>query len=95
MSASPLRRVVRAAEMLAYRAARFAAARLGGVKASRRTEDRLEFLRRYYEGPYPLYWSGLLQKGRPFELAHRFLRWRGRRGVLAALDEAARRGAAA
>jgi len=95
MSASVLRRALRAGEMLAYRGARFAATRVAGGPAAQRVEDALEFLRRYYEGPYPLYWSGLLQKGRPYPLARRFLRWRGRRGTLAALDAAARAGAPA
>ncbi|MCG6872121.1 MAG: hypothetical protein LJE84_07500 [Gammaproteobacteria bacterium] len=78
MTASAARRVVRNVEWVAWRGLNAVAER--GPRGLRR---RIDFLRRYYEGPYPLFWSGLMQKGKVFPDAQRFLRWRLRFSLLA------------
>ena len=44
----------------------------------------------FHDGPYPLYWSGVLRKGKPNENLHRFLQWRRRLGYLVELERSTR-----
>jgi hypothetical protein len=43
--------------------------------------EKYRFLYRFYDGPYPLYWSGLLQRGRTHENCLRFLGELGETGL--------------
>ena len=39
------------------------AARLGGVSLVQKFDERTEYLTQYINGPYPMYWSGVIKKG--------------------------------
>lgn len=51
-----------------------------GVGAGAAVEDRLAGVRHYYHGPFPLFWSGIMRKGRLNEDLLFFLRVTGRSG---------------
>jgi hypothetical protein len=53
------------------------AARLGGPKKVAAFDAALLAYERYANGPYPMFWSGLLRQGRLHEEALRFLAWTG------------------
>ena len=52
--------------------------RLAGEKALNRLDERLLPYLGYLNGPYPMFWSGLVRQGRLHEDALRFLEWIGR-----------------
>jgi len=68
------------------RAAGFAA-QLGGARGVAAVGAALLPYQRYVNGPYPMFWSGLLRQGRLHEEALRFLAWSGQ----SALAEEVRR----
>jgi hypothetical protein len=47
----------------------------------RQWDEGMRFLYRYYGGPYPLFWAGLVTKGAPHDDMLRFLRLFGDRGI--------------
>lgn len=51
--------------------------RVGGRRAHAAAAAALGAYLRYCNGPYPMYWSGLVRQGRRHEEALRFLRWSG------------------
>jgi len=53
------------------------AARVGGPRAVTAVDTALLPYYRYANGPYPMFWSGLLRQGRLHEEALRFLAWTG------------------
>lgn len=57
------------------------AARLGGGRARAAVDAAFQTYLRYGNGPYPMYWSGLVRQGRRHEEALRFLGWSGNRGL--------------
>ncbi|MGK7344548.1 MAG: hypothetical protein ACNS63_01910 [Candidatus Nitrospinota bacterium M3_3B_026] len=63
MSASRARVGLVHAERFAVAAAGFAAGRMFGRRVRDRFDDSTRFITRYYEGPYPVFWSGVLRKG--------------------------------
>jgi hypothetical protein len=58
------------------RVARFAA-RVGGPSGVAAVDTAVQPYYRYANGPYPMFWSGLLRQGRLHEEALRFLAWTG------------------
>lgn len=54
----------------------------GGESALQQLDARLAPVLQFHDGPYPLFWSGLLRKGAWNLDAETFLRWRGRRDFL-------------
>lgn len=54
-----------------------AAARLGGPRGVEAVQAAVLPYQRYVNGPYPMVWSGLLQRGRLHQEALRFLAWTG------------------
>lgn len=54
---------------------------MGATGRLRRWDEAMRFLYRYYGGPYPLYWAGLVTKGSPHRDMLRFLRLFGDRGI--------------
>ena len=60
--------------------ARWGACRAGGSTLERLDQRLLPYLR-YLNGPYPLFWSGLIQAGRLNVEALRFLEWSGQRAA--------------
>jgi hypothetical protein len=77
MTVAPLRRGLSRAEKFGVHVLRFLARRVGGVEAWRRTDGVLNLLLRYYEGPYPLYRSGVLERGQINRSCLRFLALHG------------------
>lgn len=66
-------------------------ARLAGLRGQADDLDRrARFLYRYYHGPYPLFWSGLLQRGSSHGDMLRFLRLFGPPGLAGEFLEHAR-----
>jgi hypothetical protein len=53
------------------------AARLGGLQKQAAVDTALLTYHRYANGPYPLFWSGLVRGGHLHEEALRFLAWTG------------------
>jgi hypothetical protein len=53
------------------------AARLAGSRTVTAVDRAVLTYHRYGNGPYPLYWSGLVRSGHPHEEALRFLAWTG------------------
>jgi hypothetical protein len=64
------------------------AARLGGSRSVTALDAALLTYYRYANGPYPMFWSGLLRQGRHHEEALRFLAWTGQSALA---DEVRRR----
>jgi len=60
-------------------------ARLAGASALDRLDRRLVVYLRYLNGPYPMFWSGLIQARRLNDVALRFLEWSGQPSVAAAV----------
>lgn len=58
-------------------AVRFGAKTFGGSKLLGRVDQRAKLYTDYLNGPYPMFWSGLMQKGRVHQNAVRFLRLAG------------------
>jgi hypothetical protein len=79
MSGAPLRRGFMRMEKLGVHVWRFLAGRVGGQEAWSRADQKLDFILRYYEGPYPLYRNGILERGRLNESCLRYLTLHGRR----------------
>lgn len=79
-------RRVRALTRQLIRAAGFAA-QVGGPRGVAAVGTALLPYERYVNGPYPMFWSGLLRQGRLHEEALRFLAWTGQ----SALAEEVRR----
>lgn len=73
---------VLASVLLAGKGFRFLAGKIGGAPAWKALDDRLTFLTRYYEGPYPLFWEGALRKGEPNRFFLRFLKFSGQRKTI-------------
>jgi len=57
------------------------AARLAGANRISRLDAALQPYQRYLNGPYPMFWSGLVRQGQLHEDALRFLAWSGHRGL--------------
>jgi len=53
------------------------AARLGGPRAAAVVDAAVLPYQRYGNGPYPMFWSGILRQGQLHEEALRFLAWTG------------------
>jgi hypothetical protein len=89
MSAQPagrLREKPQNLELFAFDVLRFFIRILAGQGARDRFDARYLGLYHYYDGPYPIFWSGLIKKGRLNPDLLFYLRWRGRRGELDALQ---------
>lgn len=65
---------------------RFAARVLADANAREAVDQRLLGVHHYYHGPYPLFWSGLMRKGRVNSDALYFLKLTGRQGWEDALE---------
>ena len=76
---APARGWERRLEFRAIDALRWMVRTAGGESALQRLDARLAPVLRFHDGPYPLFWSGLLRKGAWNPDAEKFLRWRGRR----------------
>ena len=72
MSRSRLRTYGFKLERLGFRTFRFAVGKLFGQDAWSRVDERYGFVLRYYDGPYPLLWSGATRKG---QINPEFLRY--------------------
>jgi hypothetical protein len=90
MTAAPLRRELLRLERLGVRALRFAIRRLGSEGAARRLDGGAAALLSYYEGPYPLYRSGVVVRGRINQGCIRFLARHGRTRLARDLRDAVR-----
>jgi len=75
MTASKLRLAFVSVERFLLRGVCFLAGRIGGREAWDKVDQYMSYRHRYYEGPYPLIWSGLVKRGRPNEELLRLLRW--------------------
>jgi hypothetical protein len=67
MSARPmrgLRSVLQKGELFAFDVLRFFVRILGGQAARDRFDARYLGVYHYYDGPYPIFWSGVIKKGR-------------------------------
>ena len=64
-------------------------ARIAGHRAVSAMDTALLAYHRYANGPYPMFWSGLVRQGRLHEEALQFLAWTGQ----SALADDIRRGA--
>jgi hypothetical protein len=64
------------------------AARLGGLRSATAFDAALVTYHRYANGPYPMFWSGVLRQGRHHGEALRFLAWTGQSALA---DEIRRR----
>lgn len=73
-------RAGRALAKPAIHLARLAAGAAGAARLSRLDAALLPYLR-YLNGPYPMFWSGLVRQGRLHEEALRFLAWSGHRDL--------------
>ncbi len=74
MSRNVTRRALVTAERSLFWAFRFLAGRLFGANVWRRLDEAFGFLSQYYEGPYPLIWSGVTRKGQINPQFVRFLK---------------------
>lgn len=81
MSARPVKARLVGLERLGVVLLRSALGRLLGDGARRRVEEVAGFVFGYYDGPYPLFRSGALVKGRTNPALVRFLTLHGRRGL--------------
>lgn len=81
MTAGPARAARVQLERFAAKAIRFAAGRLLGQPAWTRVDRLVAFLFQYYEGPYPLFLSGIMTKARLNRALIRFLRLHGQRAL--------------
>jgi hypothetical protein len=91
MSAHPARRLraaCRRVELFAFDVVRFGFRILGGQAARDRFDARFLGVYHFYDGPYPLFWSGVMKKGRLNHDLVFFLRWHRRQAQLAALRRA-------
>ena len=66
------------------------AARLGGHRAVTAMDKALLAYYRYANGPYPMFWSGLVRQGRLHEEALRFLAWTGQSALADEVRRSAR-----
>jgi hypothetical protein len=89
MTAAPLRRELLRLERLGGRSLRFALRRLGGEAAAHGLDGILDVIVKYYEGPYPLYRSGVVVRGRINESCLRFLALHGRARLAREIRKAA------
>ncbi|MDH3467415.1 MAG: hypothetical protein OES26_16145 [Gammaproteobacteria bacterium] len=64
MTSSSARYYQHAAKIGLMRSRRFFMKRIGAA-GQPRFDERLDALGQYYEGPYPLFWSGLIMAGKP------------------------------
>ena len=65
------------------------AARLAGHRAVTAMDTALLAYHRYANGPYPMFWSGLVRQGRLHEEALRFLAWTGQSTLAADVRQSA------
>lgn len=85
LSARPARHLHafgRQVELFAFDGLRFLLRVFAGQKARDRFDARYLGVYHFYDGPYPLFWSGVMKKGRLNEDLVFFLRWRRRRDQL-------------
>ena len=90
MAARPLRRLYacfRRAELFAFDVLRFLLRVLAGQKARDRFDAQYLGVYHFYDGPYPLFWSGLMKKGRLNNDLVFFLRLHARHALLAELRD--------
>lgn len=83
-----VRRIMRAAEFRVFDVLRLAARAAGGMPLLRRLDAALMCEYFFHDGPYPLYWSGVMRKGKLNEDLRRFLRRRRREAEWAEYQEA-------
>ncbi len=91
MSARPARRLRaawRRGALFAFDVVRFGIRIAGGQAARDSFDARYLGLYHFYDGPYPLFWSGLMKKGRLNNDLVCFLRWHRRHAQLAELRHA-------
>lgn len=81
----PFRAWQRRAELAGFDLLRFFIRVLRGPQARERFDARYLGVYHFYEGPYPLFWSGLMKKGRLNSDLVFFLRWSRRDAQLAEL----------
>ena len=90
MAVRPARRIYacfRWAELFAFDVLRFFLRVLAGQKARDRFDAQYLGVYHFYDGPYPLFWSGLMKKGRLNTDLVFFLRLHGRHELLAELRD--------
>ena len=78
----------REAELLAFDVVRFLIRICAGQRARARFDDGRLGAYHFYDGPYPLFWSGLMKKGRLNPDLVFFLRLHRRHGFLAEVERA-------
>lgn len=87
MTASRARRAIHLAALQGARAMRRATRGTGALH--RALHYRVDLLGQYYDGPYPLFWSGAVQAGKPNHALLEFLSMIGRRALARELLAAA------
>lgn len=88
MSPSLMRNMLRRMELKGAAVLCFIASKTLSNKAGRVVYEWLYFVNQYYEGPYPLFWSGFMQKGKLSDDAEKFLAARLKIGYLHELRKA-------
>jgi hypothetical protein len=89
MTGSPGRNRFLSGVIWTIKVIRFFSGRLLGQKAWNKVEEKLGFLSQYYEGPYPLMWSGILKKGELNTAMLHYLKLNRKKLFLKELTEAA------
>jgi hypothetical protein len=74
-------------DYLVARARRFVMSRLASAEKSRRSFETLFVIEQFYYGPYPLFWSGMVTKGRLNQAFARYIEIRGSRELKRAIEK--------
>ncbi len=82
MSANVAKKIGRVVEWYSASIVRRLATRILTQRAGIRVEKAITVIRRYYEGPYPLFWSGLMTKGTVNRDMLWYLKLHGKRRLL-------------
>lgn len=88
MAVSFTQKIIRKLELIMCRILISVSTRMFGGAAGKKMENRVNFINQYYEGAYPLFWSGVMQKGKINAELISFLKYRNKRAYLRKLDGA-------
>jgi hypothetical protein len=80
----------RALAIRALHARRWLTRGLAGQQALARFDTRMRYFTDFLNGPYPMFWSGLMQRGAPHAAAREFLVRTGQHAIVAELDRVVR-----